>query len=605
MRICFAILFVLAVTQGDAFPQSNTLELRVFDVEGFTRSNDDAPIDHWQLPIRTAYRTKDEELGGLEPVGDDVSRADFLVRMIRDAVGPESWDQSGTFMRLNESGTRLIIRQSPEILGKVDRFLKSIAIARRQSYQVEILVIKATAGSLASLGVSRYQVGSKKFEVLRSGKNQGLEILNNVSGQAIDGQRIRIRSQTIAHVVGAQSAQIAQSATRTEPEVVKIPEGIDLYVRPSTLPNGLVNIRVQGTISGAFKTEDFVSESAGVATIQLPSMRVRKFTSSGTVSLGDGMVVGCVSSTDGSPRFVIVRVVGKQSVRKSFAGVRGQTRVYDAGFLISPYLGTPAIELGWSTMGPRMFENWNREDPIFRSDRKYLLPETAYDLIRQSVTPRFWENNLYSLEFLGNQLWVTAGPEQHKGIGALLDDLAKSRGRSLVVASFCLLAKRSLVESLRAEGEGDWIRQLLRHKNTLRLHTVVGAGETGSRLEWLDGAERAYVGGAAVDVAQGAEIAAPIVETGFSGFYLRVAPCIEGDAFGLDFRFDINLPQGPKAKSNDYLSGDYKFSLPISDWRQSSGHVRCKPDRYTLLSEFGVGDDEVALIVTRLQHNKE
>ena len=603
-RLVLTVAILFSIFSQTTQAQNAPFELKIFDVEGFTRGNDDAVVEAWQLPIRGAYRAQEDEPAVAEGESDNVTRADFLVRMIRDAVGADSWEESGTFMRLNESGTRLVVRHHGDVVKKVQRFITSIASARRQTFQVEVLVLKATAGSLASLAANRFVIDGKRFAAIRGGKNQGIEVISSATAQAIDGQRVRIRDQDIIHIVGAQSPQIAQSATRTEPNIVKIPVGFEFFIRPSSLPNGKVNSRIQGSLSDGLTIEDYASQAAGVSTVQLPRMQTRKFTSSGKVAIGEGMVVGSVGSADGAPRFVVVRVTGGMTETPAFQGLRGSTRVYSAGFLVRPYLGTPAVELGWVTAGPRLNDSWAREDSVFSSDWNYFSPDSVYDLIRQSVTPRFWEDNLYSLELLGDQLWVTAGPEQHKGIAQLLVELAASRGRSLTMESFTLVVDRSVVENLRSAKEGDWLRQMLRHSDTLRLHSMVGAGETGSRVEWIDGLVFAYVASVEVDVAQGADIAVPSVEVGFSGLYLRLSPCVEGDLLGLDFRIELNHQESSNLKHAKFKSQDQDLVLPRIQWQQAAGHIRCRAGRYALLAEFGLKNGKIALVIARLQDAK-
>ncbi len=582
--------------------QTPSLKVRVFDIDSFVRAVPDAPADPWDLPLRSLYLRLEDEDGPLdEDDGDGQSRADFLVRMIRDSLGHGIWDEPGSFMRLNEGASRLIVRHRENVLKKVERFLEVCSQQRRQPLLVQTIVVDASKVVLPSLAASGYILSSSRMDALLGGKSRGLGVLARASSRGVDGQRIRLRHLRFQKILARQGIEVAQGISTIYPQTMMVPQGFDVSVRPTRLMDGRFNLRVQATMTSDLDVKWSSRSDESTPQIQLPSLRVRKCTSSGIVALGEGMVLGIVSQDDEGARFLIVRLVGTSVPMPTFESDQGSTRLYPVGYLLHPYLGMPRLNLGAPSGDDRWRELPQPYDSVFQEESPYFTEEMLYDLLRQSVTPQYWEENLYAMEILSSQLWVAAGKAQHAGLTQVLQQWSQERGKPLALSTFCVLADRATVAAHRAGGDKDWLRALLRDPATQRLHTAAGFAETGSRVEWLDGREYTYVGGIAVEIAQGAERSAPEARGGFRGFYLRLAPSQDSRGFGLDYRMDLHLGMSAGKTLESASMAGVSLSLPASSWQHLEGYVRCVPDRYTLLGEVSVGSDQIALVMTKVQ----
>lgn len=598
----FILAILLAFTLSVGAQQN--LVLRVFEIEGLARYDVDAAHGAWTLALRGVYRGLSGADDGVEDAEEPGEQgADMLVRMIRDLIDPTSWAEQGRLMRLNESGTRLIVRQTPTNMERIAAFLDAQAAARARGVRLEVLVLGGGAAELVGLGGNRHIVSGERFDRIRAGTAE-CKILASMTGSARDGQLVVLKAGRVQHFLAAQPAQIAQTAAVSEPQEGKIFEGSEVVIRPLFAPDGRINLRVQARLGSDLGLEPWRSRSPGVGPLQLPSMRQSLFSSSVMLASGEAVVLGAIGSDAPSPRFILLRATADAGADPAFGGSRLVLRSHRCGYLTSPIMSLPRLDLGHLGGGGRLYDDVDREDGVFGSGASYLSGESIMDLVREVVTPDYWDSEPYLLDAEGRRLWIAAQEDQQKGADELLRTLAQERARFLDVEAFCLRIERGQLEAIRRENATTWLRDLLRSREALRLHAMVGSVELGSRIEFAEGLERAWVAEADAEVAQGADILSPAVETGFRGLYLRLAPyALDGERIGLDYDFDLIGPRlDLEAPGGNGVQPGIELRMARSGWASGRGHEITKAGDYLLLAETP-GDQEgsVLLVIARMR----
>ncbi|MFV1958763.1 MAG: hypothetical protein ACC662_05050, partial [Planctomycetota bacterium] len=199
------------------------------------------------------------------------------------------------------------------------------------------------------------------------------------------------------------------------------------------------------------------------------------------------------------------------------------------------------------------------EPPELPEPSAIYPPDALVDLIQELAAPGTWKRTGSSIDVRGNRLVVVQTEPildaVERGIEALRHRLLFTVDTTAVVVD----VPRRLAEALTFASEGRRAPYLPGERALEALAAARVSGEatsvgrvripsmTGARSVLVQGRRIAYVQDYAVEIADGASIANPIVRTAFSGLVVDVIPSLTpgGDAVFLDVRFDATRLHEP------------------------------------------------------------
>jgi hypothetical protein len=163
-----------------------------------------------------------------------------VATMIRTRISPDSWGNKRNSIDDTQRGT-LIIRQKPDVLREIDRFLTSILMARAQMITTEAVVIGFKKGArdewekeIPALGAGGYYVEAEKFDKLfeEAGKGQNVRLVDAGEVTGFPQERVHAaRAREEAYVANFEP-QVSACAALHDPVVDTFTGGFVLDVRP-------------------------------------------------------------------------------------------------------------------------------------------------------------------------------------------------------------------------------------------------------------------------------------------------------------------------------------------------------------------------------------
>ena len=262
--------------------------LRLFDISPLTRG-----VQDWAGP-RLDVLSPSAGGGGpltgatftLEEPAVLMASAD-VASMIRTRIAPDTWGNKRNSIDETGGGT-LIIRQKPEVLKEIEKFLNTILTARAQMITTEAVVIGFKKGARAdwekdvpALAPGGYYVESEKFDKLLEEAYKGLKV-RLVETAEITGfpqQRVHaLRSQQEAYLTDYEP-QVSSFASLMDPIIGNFISGFVLDVRPHFIHGGeqiAVDFR-SALVLGQLKEVDAFGGAAGA--LQAVQAKVLKWNS--------------------------------------------------------------------------------------------------------------------------------------------------------------------------------------------------------------------------------------------------------------------------------------------------------------------------------------
>jgi hypothetical protein len=605
MTRAFFGLFAITLGAVAAAQEAAKLEMRIFDVSALVEPTADAPPSLWMLPIARAYAQERGERKSGESEAVRPMEANDIAGLLRDGLMRQIWTD-GTQISVLEDGNFLSITQTPEALDRAAELLAELGEALRSPIEIEALAFEGGHAAVAALMDSGGFMSAAAFDALRGGKDQGLRVVASLAGSGMSGQRISISSARYTNVCGDYDVEVAQAASIPDPRVQQIMTGLTLSVRSTLLDDGRIALRLQADIVDDLKISAFAPGSPAIGKLQLPSVTVEKLTGSAVLAQGDALVVGAIAPDGGPRRLLAVRAHCRER-RAGPVPVGELGRVFQTGFLTRAREGLPSIGLGISAGQRPIREEEDESDAIvFDRMQSFLGNDLLLDMIRNRVTPERWETEPgMSLRSLGDgRLLVLGGQEQHMGVRDLLSQLGATRARHANVAVYVVTAQRSALATLRAAGSESWLRQVMRSGETARRYTALSTSELGAPVDLLCGRETAYVDDYNVEIAQAATINDPIVESMFSGIYVRLLPFAAGRKGRLGLHYSITSAMADELASFDGGAVDVgNLQLAAASVQRSAGLVTVADKEYALLAEFSAPatPDEVVLVIAQAQ----
>ncbi len=596
----FLLLLLIAST---SFGQGG-VQTRIFDVSPLLSPVSDAAIGSWGLPIWTAYYERlsnDRSANNLE--GRALMRPETLLSIIRDGIPAESWDSEGTFLRLVEGGGHLVVSQTPDVLNKIGGLLESMILRVRQPIALEALVLRLGPAELVGLLANGAVLSAARVDALLTGKDQGVLLDGVLRGSTIPGLRIRLRSGVRKPFVGIVDVEVAQEAEAVDPTTLTVFEGLDLTVRPLLGADGKIVLRVQGGIDEDFAARDFVSRSTGK--MQLPSMRTARFSGCGRLDDGEALVVGCVLGGENSSRVVVIRARRATQVPQGVLPIPS-IDLFPLSDLSLPYLVMPPVSLG-AAWGDKRAMDGDAPTAVapYESGHRFMSEEELGDFIRRSVRPEWWGSNLYDLEATSDWLWLMTNQEQNQAVRRFLRGLTEVKAKPLSWEVLTVSLPQDVYAAAAREGDRA-ARLILRSPDAFRRFHGVSVMEPGGVIDFIAGRESSYVRDNAVEIAQGADILAPIPGVRFRGVAIRLAPLgLRGESVML--QYDCRLSGGAVGPPPDFKGAglvEVATELPQTTLRKLGGHASLRLGTWNVLgacpSGIRAGEIEVVLVRARL-----
>ncbi len=593
--------FLLVLFLASASFGQGGVQTRVFDVSPLLSPVADAPIGSWGLPIWTTYYQRfSNDRSGAGTESRALMRPETLLSIIRDGIPAESWDSEGTFLRLVEAGGHLVVSQTPDILNKIESLLESMILRARQPIALEALVLRLGPAELVGLLANGAVLSSDRVDALLSGKDQGALLDGVLRASTIPGVRVRLRSGVRKPFVGIVDVEVAQEAAAVDPMTLAVFEGLDLTVRPLLGADGKIALRVQGGIDEDFSTRGFVSRSTGK--MQLPSMRTARFSGCARLDDGEALVVGCVLGGEESSRVLVIRARRTTPLPKGPLPIPS-VDLMPLGDLTLPYLVMPPVSLG-SAWGDKRAMDGDTPSAVapYESGRRFMTEEELGDFIRRSVRPEWWGTNLYDLEATSDWLCLMTNQEQNQAVRRFLRNLTQVKARPLAWEVLTVSLPRNVYAAAAREGDRA-PRLILRSADAFRRFHGVSVMEPGGVIDFLAGRESAYVRDNSVEIAQGADILAPIPGVRFRGVAIRLAPQgVQGDTVML--QYECRLAGGSSDPPPVFEGAgliEVATELPQTAHRTLSGQVSLRLGAWSVLGACpsGIRAGEIEVILVR------
>lgn len=280
--------------------------LRLFDISPLTRGIQDWPGPNLDLvspsrggggPLTGATFTLSEPAVAM--------KSDEVAEMIKTRVARDSWENSRNSIAV-QSGA-LIIRQKPEVLKEIERFLSTLLTARSQMITTEVVVVGFKKGARAdwekdvpALGLGGYFAEQAGFDKLleEAYKGQKVRLVEMSEITSFPQERVHaLRSLQEAQLADYEP-QVSTYASMYDPIIGIFATGFVLDVRAHFVHgNDQIGIDFRGSMCVG-QLKDLEIGAPGIGPLQAAQARVLKWSSK----------VSCVK---GKWSLVAIETIGK------------------------------------------------------------------------------------------------------------------------------------------------------------------------------------------------------------------------------------------------------------------------------------------------------
>ncbi|MBI2901881.1 MAG: hypothetical protein HYY17_16985 [Planctomycetes bacterium] len=252
--------------------------LRVYDVSPLTRATADFPGPRLDMP--SAGTTMTGATFTLEePGGVRVDIAD-LVELVRTRIAPDTWSNKRNFIAASPRG-HLVVRQKPEVLQEIDRFLGSLLASRAVMITTEGILVGFRKGSrsewekeIPALGAGGYFVEPEKVERLlaEAAKGGSVRLIDRAEVTGFPQERVHVAHLREETFVADYDSQISTLAACRDPRVSILTTGFVFDVRPHFV-SGADRIALDLRSAHASRDMTEIEEpSTGIGLLQVPRL---------------------------------------------------------------------------------------------------------------------------------------------------------------------------------------------------------------------------------------------------------------------------------------------------------------------------------------------
>lgn len=615
LAICAAIAFVLlplapAQVHADDKEETEALVTRLFDVSALTQGRQDfmrelsASVDPGFVDEGPLFGSE-----GVEPVYP-VGQVDELIELIQVQVKPESWESTlGAGMRSQGEQT-LVVRAFPEVVDEVAVFLGALQkrLMRRVAIDVETFrLTQADATALLLAGNSQL-ADPAKLAALRGGEAAG----PSVSILAYERHRAAIYAGRQRAYIADYDTEVANSAKISDPIVCVANLGLSVDVRTTLGPEAKSALVVLDAALSEIVGSRTV-DSGGGCVIELPENAVAKVFSRVEVPVGAWALIDGQSAEQGESSWIFaVRVAAlpDDGLAEKARGITlhspvarparsFELRTFDIGML---------QEMGVSRAGENVFlvpSNFTPPEPPELPEPMPLFPaDSLVELLRESIAPGSWDMRGVFIEARNGYLHVRNSKDVLSAIERTLALIRPEVLWSLVTTSAVVEMDAALAHRLEsAPGrvlEGEPARLLtaaLADGSARRRGSVRVMNMRGGRNNVTSGRRIAYLSDYAVELAESAVLANPIINSCLSGSGLDVEPRLTagGSSVQMNVRFTGTNVQTPLRKAPS-PHGD--IDVPVMDVFRARAAMRAPLGKTLVLASAGAKGRKQLLLLT-------
>lgn len=266
------------VAAEPAFDEDRLLKL--YDISPLTRA-----VPDWAGP---KIGLEDSRFGGgpalagatfaLEEPAMQVG-PEHIVEMLRTRIAPETWGNQRNRLDVTE-GRTLLVRQRPEVLREIDRFLGELISARAQMITVETTVIGFRKGARAewegkipALRPGGYFVPRERFDELLKEAFKGVNVRLVEMGEvtAFPQERVFAARLEEERILADLEPQISTVASHVDPVQETLSGGFVFDVRPHFIRGrGLIGVELR-LQHAEHKVAESTGAMPGAGPLQVPS----------------------------------------------------------------------------------------------------------------------------------------------------------------------------------------------------------------------------------------------------------------------------------------------------------------------------------------------
>jgi hypothetical protein len=274
--------------------------LRLFDISPLTRGIQDfagpkldvvSPSRGGGGPLTGATFTLDEPAVAMSP--------QEVVDIIKTRVAKDTWENSRNMISVQ--GGSLVIRQKPEVLKEVERFLATLLTARAQMITTEAVVVGFKKGARAdwekdvpALGLGGYYAEQAGFDKLleEAYKGQKVRLVEMSEITSFPQERVHSLRSLQEAQLSDYEPQVSSYASMCDPIIGLFSTGFVLDVRAHFVHgNDQIGIDFRGQMC-AGQMKDLEIGIPGIGPLQAAQARVLKWSSKVSCVKGKWSLVG-------------------------------------------------------------------------------------------------------------------------------------------------------------------------------------------------------------------------------------------------------------------------------------------------------------------------
>lgn len=521
---------ILLVTTALLLPagplQAQELESRYYDLRPVV-----SPLKRWdnkvwpgELPLgraRKGYRETEDRFDLVTGVSEDQ-----IAEILREVAGQDAWHQEGRYLAARGQG--LLVRQTPQVLARMERVLDHLRALTASGVRVEVyLVPRKDLVEGVAPGVLSPQVAR---QVLEAVPEPGV-----AAGSLRLGAEEALEAVELQRFLAEYDVEVAQEAQIADPIIYTVQTGLELGVGVEAAPEGRYLLRLSGTVSHVVEVREVDPGSTWLGRLQLPEVASQSVAASALLEPGGALLVGLADNQDG--RLLLVRLQGQPVLPVQGLPLRfvPHGAVAARGWAPAEALtGRYSLAKGAMFHGRRGFQGFGFSSA---ETRGHMDPDDMVDFIRASLPPGIWEEEGNLVQLVPGGLLVSGSLELQQQVERVVRTLNRqvAQTRRLEVRAGRLPVPEAAALAPNATVPDEMAARL----------PLAGGLATVEGDPWrlLLGRERAFLGDHDVEIAQDAVIADPAVDILFSGLRVEGRLSRLGDGLTLELEAAMLAPE--------------------------------------------------------------
>jgi hypothetical protein len=274
--------------------------LRLYDVSPLTRPIQDfrAPSTELVSPSKGGGGPLTGATFSLDEPRERMSTVQ-LEDMIKTHVAPESWGNKRNSIK-GEGGRVLVVRQKPEILKEIERYLNSFILQRSQVITTEAVAIAFKKGARAdwekeipALLPGGYFADEEKFAKLFEEAAKGVKVriaaIAEITGYP--QQRVHVGSLVEESYIEKYEPQVSTAAAQFDPIIGVLQTGFVLDASPAFIAgNDRILVPLKASLTSR-EMKEIETVSSGVGPVQVPRVTGPRWESDAVCAKGKWTLV--------------------------------------------------------------------------------------------------------------------------------------------------------------------------------------------------------------------------------------------------------------------------------------------------------------------------